>query len=545
MSFHLYRINELYSNSDGSIQFIELNVGNFSGESFWQGQTITASQGGTTHSVTFQSNLPSTATANTSVLLATQGFANLGIIAPDFIISTGFLFTNGGTVNYAGVDSVTYSSLPTDGTHSVDRNGTSEVNSPKDFAGASGTVTATPTITGTSGDDSVAGGPGAHMIDGGDGIDTVSYPGMLAGFSIAKTATGYTVTDMSGADGPDTLTHVERIHFSDASLALDTSGNAGNAARLIGAAFGASHLEPALAGFYIEVFDQGYSLHDVAQAALNSDLFNQIAGSRSNQAVVQALFTNVAGHGPSADDLQHYVGLLEGGLSQADLLVAAADDDLTAEDIHLDSLSNSGMAYAPTDASALSRGTSGRDNLFGTSGNDTIDGGGATDTLYLPGNRSGYSILKTQAGLTLTSSASGTDTLANVERLQFTDKKLAFDQAAIDTAKIIGAAFGAQSLQPSLSAIGISLFDDGMTRQEVAGLAVSAISGPATNENLVNVLYTNVIGHAPDSASLKLFTDMLDQGTSKADLLLLAADTDQNAQNIGLVGIADNGLEYA
>jgi len=549
MSFHLYRINELYSNSDGSVQFIELTVDGSTGEGFWQGRTITVSQGGTTHSYTFPTNLPSAIdTANTSVLIATQGFADLGIVAPDFIVSSGFLFTGSGTVNFASADSVAYASLPTDGTHSVDRNGTSAVNSPKNFAGATGTVTApsgTPTVTGTAGDDSVAGGPGSHMIDGGEGIDTVSYAGMLAGFGISRTATGHTVTDTSGANGPDTLTHVERLHFADGSLALDTSGNAGNAARLIGAAFGAAHVEPVLNGFYIQVFDQGYSLHDVAEAALNSDLFRQIAGSRSNEAVVQTLFTNAAGHAPSANDLQHYIGLLEGGLSQADLLVAAANDDLTARNIDLDGLSNSGMAYAPTNATALGRGTGGNDNLFGTAGDDTIDGGAGTDMFYLPGDRAGYSILETQTGLTLTNSASGADALTGVERLQFSDRKLAFGEAAADTARIIGAAFGAQSLQPSLSAIGISLFDQGMTRQEVAGLAVSEISGPATNENLVNVLYTNVVGHAPDSASLKQFTDMLEQGTSKADLLLLAADTDQNAQNIDLVGIENNGLEYA
>ena len=103
MSFHLYTINELYSNADGSVQFIEMTVGNFDGQGFWAGRSISVSQGGTTHSFTFPTDLPSEEmTANTTVLIATQGFANLGIVTPDFIIPSGFLFTNGGTVNYAG-----------------------------------------------------------------------------------------------------------------------------------------------------------------------------------------------------------------------------------------------------------------------------------------------------------------------------------------------------------------------------------------------------------------------------------------------------------
>jgi hypothetical protein len=42
MAFHLYRINELYSNADGTVQFIEMIVGPFSGKSFSQGQSTVA-----------------------------------------------------------------------------------------------------------------------------------------------------------------------------------------------------------------------------------------------------------------------------------------------------------------------------------------------------------------------------------------------------------------------------------------------------------------------------------------------------------------------
>ena len=141
-SFHLYRISELFSNADGSIQFIKLTVDAFDGESFWAGKSISVTQGSTTRSFTFPGNLPSTATANTSVLIATQGFANLGIVAPDYIIPAGFLFTSGGTLNFANADSMTYGALPTDGVLSLGRSGTASVNSPKNFAGVSGTIPA-------------------------------------------------------------------------------------------------------------------------------------------------------------------------------------------------------------------------------------------------------------------------------------------------------------------------------------------------------------------------------------------------------------------
>ncbi len=147
--FHNYRINELYSNADGSIQFIELTNGPVNGEMFSEGVTmsVTAQGGSASHTFTFPSNLPSSVTANTSVLLATQGFANLGIVTPDFIVPAGFLFTGGGTVNLGTFDIVTYSALPTNGILSMNRDGTTAVNSPRNFAGKTGTVS---TVAGTT-----------------------------------------------------------------------------------------------------------------------------------------------------------------------------------------------------------------------------------------------------------------------------------------------------------------------------------------------------------------------------------------------------------
>src|ERR1035437_6881836 len=87
-TFHLYKINELFSNADGSIQFIELAEGPaLDGQNLFDGISISVSRvGATTHSFTFPKDLPSIITHNTSVLIATQGFSNLGIVTPDFIV---------------------------------------------------------------------------------------------------------------------------------------------------------------------------------------------------------------------------------------------------------------------------------------------------------------------------------------------------------------------------------------------------------------------------------------------------------------------------
>jgi hypothetical protein len=137
-SFHLYQIVQMYSNADGTVQYVELFTG-AGGQNFLGGFTLVSSSGGTTHS-TF--NIPSSLTgntANTHVLFATQGFANLGIATPDYIIPAGFLVSTGGSVNYAGVDSVSFASLPTNG-NAIARDGSATTPAPTNFAGQTGSL---------------------------------------------------------------------------------------------------------------------------------------------------------------------------------------------------------------------------------------------------------------------------------------------------------------------------------------------------------------------------------------------------------------------
>lgn len=138
-SFHLWLLNELYSNADGTVQFIELRTGDH-GQEFLAGHTITSLQGATTHPFTFPLDLPGDSAGRT-FLIGTAGFAALGLVTPDYVVPNGFLFTTNGSVNFADVDSVSWSALPIDGTLSINRNGATAVNSPKNFAGVTATIT--------------------------------------------------------------------------------------------------------------------------------------------------------------------------------------------------------------------------------------------------------------------------------------------------------------------------------------------------------------------------------------------------------------------
>ena len=122
-SFHTFQITEIYSNADGTIQYVVLREqSGLNGEYLWAGQSITITHLGRTKTYVFSSNLPSTFTANRYVLIATQGYvdasasaAEFSFVIPDFVVPNQSFPTDGGSINYAGVDEVTYASLPTDG----------------------------------------------------------------------------------------------------------------------------------------------------------------------------------------------------------------------------------------------------------------------------------------------------------------------------------------------------------------------------------------------------------------------------------------------
>ena len=147
-AFHLWSIREIYTDSSGTLQFIELFTSDFS-QQFVGGQQIISRNVGNTMHNTFTipsgSNLPGDS-ANHAFLLGTAGIDSSGGPAPDFVIPNNFLFAGGGTITFFGTPStVTYSALPTDGLLSRSiPSGANSLNSPLNFAGAGGSVVPEP-----------------------------------------------------------------------------------------------------------------------------------------------------------------------------------------------------------------------------------------------------------------------------------------------------------------------------------------------------------------------------------------------------------------
>ena len=149
--FHTFQIEQMYSNADGSLQFVVLHESQgMNGENFLQGQVLISTHLGVTKTYIFPTNLPGgsmycdgyygcynnpSPTAGSRVLIATQGFAALNLVSPDYVIPNGFLPVDGGTLNYATVDQLTFASLPTDGVSALSRSGAIIPNVATNFIG--------------------------------------------------------------------------------------------------------------------------------------------------------------------------------------------------------------------------------------------------------------------------------------------------------------------------------------------------------------------------------------------------------------------------
>jgi hypothetical protein len=126
-----FQITALFSNLDGSVQFIRLTETAGQNDQYrFAGLKLTSTHGGVVKELTFPHDLP-TGTAYRSVLIATDNGIRAGgagtsfPVYPDFYgLPPRFLPIDAGVVEFAGIDAVSYDALPTDSVHALLRDGT-------------------------------------------------------------------------------------------------------------------------------------------------------------------------------------------------------------------------------------------------------------------------------------------------------------------------------------------------------------------------------------------------------------------------------------
>jgi serralysin len=264
-------------------------------------------------------------------------------------------------------------------------------------------------LNGGAGRDILTGGTGDDTLDGGAGSDTAVFSGARSGYTISTTAG---VTTVTGADGVDVLTSVERLQFSDQTLLT-----AANGGRYFAGGSSADVLNDT-------------SLNDEIEAGAGDDLINLGAGddrvdggagrdtvgyghTRASTTVTISA-DGVLLAGPGGNDLLTGVELVQ--FTDTLIMIGSTGDDT------IDGRSVATEMFAGAGHDRINGGA-GDDLIHGGTGNDIINGGGGNDTLIVSGAAADYRLLVTAGGFIL-KGADGRDTLTGVETVRFGDNKV-------------------------------------------------------------------------------------------------------------------------
>jgi len=179
-------------------------------------------------------------------------------------------------------------------------------------------------------------------------IDTVGLGVKLGDLTFQQGKESVLVTHKDLPDVVLSMQSIERVIGIDGALALDVKGNAGEVYALLTTAFGKVDVTPAMTGIALKLKDTGKTDIEIAQTILNSSAYKQDAMGSSNETFVKQLYKNILGTQPSFADLMYFTTELDRGtFTQAQLLEAASNLELTRDQDHINLVGMSSIAYTP------------------------------------------------------------------------------------------------------------------------------------------------------------------------------------------------------
>ena len=139
-----FAVSELFSNADGSIQFVVLRESEGrNGQDGFANLTLVARSATRVATFVFPADLARKDTSRRSVLVATGGYVAAGAaaaefraVAPDFVVPDRFVPTGAGSIQFADADRMAYPALPADGVAAYFSNGEARDNEAQNLSGA-------------------------------------------------------------------------------------------------------------------------------------------------------------------------------------------------------------------------------------------------------------------------------------------------------------------------------------------------------------------------------------------------------------------------
>lgn len=210
---------------------------------------------------------------------------------------------------------------------------------------------------------------------------------------------------------------------------------------------------------------------------------------------------------------------------------------VSGQNVKLDAFSNE----------ASGGSTEGNDTFTATSGNDVYNGLGGLDTVVMGAARSAVTVSELAGSLTTTGAGTGSDQFSNVERLKFTDGTLAFDLdgSSGQTYRLYQSAFDRTPDQAGLSH-NVNLMDGGLTIFDMASAFIGSAEFQQTYGQNINdatfltLLYNNVLNRAPDTAGQAGWQALLDNGSTREQVLFGFSESAENKANVAAA--IDDGI---
>lgn len=187
-------------------------------------------------------------------------------------------------------------------------------------------------------------------VDGTDAVDTYTFTGQRDDYTVTFDDDSLDISVVSdlATNVSFNLADHERVVFGDTAIAFDTTGDAGTIYALLGAGLGVADISEEFMGAGIYLKDAGLTDVEIAQALLNTDVYKADAGGVSNETFIKHVYQNVYG---SAATLSQVAALVDymavNQLSQAQVLVAAANLEEFQDTIDLVGMQTTGIEYTP------------------------------------------------------------------------------------------------------------------------------------------------------------------------------------------------------
>lgn len=214
--------------------------------------------------------------------------------------------------------------------------------------------------------------------------------------------------------------------------------------------------------------------------------------------------------------------------------------------------SNTALATGALPPASAITATARNDVIQQNAADNTIDGGAGRDLVTYGKTAASYQVSMKDGTATVRDlkGGDGTDTLVNVERLQFGDTNIALDVNGIagQAFRVYQAAF---ARTPDLPGLGywLSMMDKGLALGSVATGFVDSkefrdVYGAApSNREIVEKFYQNVLQRPGEQAGVDYWTGILDnKQATVADILLGFSESAEN--QAALVGVMANGVAY-